>query len=150
MIPDGVSYRVRGLVGRSVLGSVGRHLFSPWERAEKVISKTLITGETWQIVLTCPEEILVIPINDSGRSPQFREYYGESLCLRKSVAIAIGASNSSDTDNYPLASECAGILISIPSQNCYDISDWQFQTEPYYSSETTVIHGLGHLQGIPE
>ena len=75
MIPDELSYRVRDAVGRGVLGSVDEAFvlsLGGEEDGGKRKSRTFVmAGRTWQIVDADPdqEEILVIPIKDSGEVP---------------------------------------------------------------------------------
>ena len=136
MIPDELSYRVRDAVGRSVLGSVDEAfvLSLGGEEDGKSGSRAFVmAGRTWQIVDADPdqEEILVIPINDSGEVPVWSgelppvpiEVAMEVGMLRRSVAIAIGASNGEarDLDEYPLSEDARNHLISTVTEH-YDVS----------------------------
>ena len=137
MIPDELSYRVRDAVGRGVLGSVDEAFvlsLGGEEDGGKRKSRTFVmAGRTWQIVDADPdqEEILVIPIKDSGEVPVWSgelppvpmEVAKEVGVLRRSIAVAIGAMEDDvrDLEDYPLSDEARNHLISTVTEH-YDSS----------------------------
>ena len=137
MIPDELSYRVRDAVGRGVLGSVDEAFvlsLGGEEDGGKRKSRTFVmAGRTWQIVDADPdqEEILVIPIKDSGEVPVWSgelppvpmEVAKEVGMLRRSIAVAIGAMEDDvrDLEDYPLSDEARNHLISTVTEH-YDSS----------------------------
>ncbi len=171
MIPDELSYRVRDAVGRSVLGSVDEAfvLSLGGEEDGKSGSRAFVmAGRTWQIVDADPdqEEILVIPINDSGEVPVWSgelppvpiEVAMEVGMLRRSVAIAIGASDGEarDLDEYPLSEDARNHLIStvtehydasgvIPDENTITVSESDGAIIVNTCRGSRVNETLGHL-----
>ena len=171
MIPDELSYRVRDAVGRSVLGSVDEAfvLSLGGEEDGKSGSRAFVmAGRTWQIVDADPdqEEILVIPINDSGEVPVWSgelppvpiEVAMEVGMLRRSVAIAIGASNGEarDLGEYPLSEDARNHLIStvtehydasgvIPDENTITVSESDGAIIVNTCRGSRVNETLGHL-----
>ena len=137
MIPDELSYRVRDAVGRGVLGSVDEAFvlsLGGEEDGGKRKSRTFVmAGRTWQIVDADPdqEEILVIPIKDSGEVPVWSgelppvpmEVAKEVGVLRRSIAVAIGAMEDDvrDLEDYPLSDDARNHLISTVTEH-YDSS----------------------------
>ena len=137
MIPDELSYRVRDAVGRGVLGSVDEAFvlsLGGEEDGGKRKSRTFVmAGRTWQIVDADPdqEEILVIPIKDSGEVPVWSgelppvpmEVAKEVGVLRRSIAVAIGAMEDDvrDLEDYPLSDDALNHLISTVTEH-YDSS----------------------------
>ena len=137
MIPDELSYRVRDAVGRGVLGSVDEAFvlsLGGEEDGGKRKSRTFVmAGRTWQIVDADPdqEEILVIPIKDSGEVPVWSgelppvpmEVAKEVGMLRRSIAVAIGAIEDDvrDLEDYPLSDDARNHLISTVTEH-YDSS----------------------------
>lgn len=137
MIPDELSYRVRDAVGRGVLGSVDEAFvlsLGGEEDGGKRKSRTFVmAGRTWQIVDADPdqEEILVIPIKDSGEVPVWSgelppvpmEVAKEVGVLRRSIAVAIGAIEDDvrDLEDYPLSDDARNHLISTVTEH-YDSS----------------------------
>lgn len=137
MIPDELSYRVRDAVGRSILGSVDEAFvlsLGGEEDGGKRRNRTFVmAGRTWQIVDADPdqEEILVIPIKDSGEVPVWSgelppvpmEIAMEVGILRRSIAVAIGSMDEEvrDLSEYPLSDEARDHLISTVAEH-YDSS----------------------------
>tara|TARA_B100001173_G_scaffold83597_1_gene71462 strand:+ start:22357 stop:25311 length:2955 start_codon:yes stop_codon:yes gene_type:complete len=133
MIPDELSYRVRDAVGRSILGSVDEafvlSLGGEEEGGRKKNRTFVMAGRTWQIVDADPdqEEILVIPIKDSGEVPVWSgelppvplEVAMEVGMLRRSIAVAIGAIDDDvrNFEEYPLSDDSRNHLISTVTEH---------------------------------
>ena len=172
MIPDELSYRVRDAVGRGVLGSVDEafvlSLGGEDEGGGKRSRTFVMAGRTWQIVDADPdqEEILVIPINDSGEVPVWSgelppvpiEVAMEVGMLRRSIAVAIGASNGEarELGEYPLSDEARNHLIStvtehydssgiIPDENTVTVSEGDGTIIVNTCRGSRVNETLGHL-----
>ena len=172
MIPDELSYRVRDAVGRSVLGSVDEAFvlsLGGEEESGKMGNRAFVmAGRTWQIVDADPdqEEILVIPINDSGEVPVWSgelppvpiEVAMEVGMLRRSVAIAIGASDGEarDLNEYPLSEDARNHLIGtvtehydtsgiIPDENTITVSESDGAIIVNTCRGSRVNETLGHL-----
>ncbi|MDE0953666.1 MAG: DEAD/DEAH box helicase [Candidatus Poseidoniales archaeon] len=136
MIPDEISYRVRDVVTRSVLGSVDEAFVLSLNNDASDDSlgrarRFVMAGRTWQIVDADPEqeELLVAPIKETGEAPVWsgelppvpKEVAREVGKLRRSIAITLGAVENDDSvvpfEEYPLSPSAREALIYAVSEH---------------------------------
>ena len=136
MIPDEISYRVRDVVTRAVLGSVDEAFVLSLNNDASDDSlgrarRFVMAGRTWQIVDADPEqeELLVAPIKETGEAPVWagelppvpKEVAREVGSLRRSVAITLGAMEDDENtilfDDYPLSPSARESLVYTISEH---------------------------------
>ena len=136
MIPDEISYRVRDVVTRTVLGSVDEAFVLSLNNDASDDSlgrarRFVMAGRTWQIVDADPEqeELLVAPIKETGEAPVWagelppvpKEVAREVGSLRRSIAITLGAieddGNTIQFDDYPLSPSARESLVYTVSEH---------------------------------
>lgn len=130
MIPDEISYRVRDVVTRTVLGSVDEAFVLSLNNDASDDSlgrarRFVMAGRTWQIVDADPEqeELLVAPTKETGEAPVWagelppvpKEVAREVGKLRRSTAINLGAIEDDETvipfEDYPLSPNARELLM---------------------------------------
>ena len=135
MIPDEMSYRVRDVVTRKVLGSVDEaFVLSLGNGGEDSIGRArrfVMAGRTWEIIDADPEqeELVVAPVKETGEAPVWagelppvpQEVAEEVGRLRRSAAIAIGILPPKDGylpfDAYPISEDARDTLISAVAEH---------------------------------
>lgn len=129
MIPDELSYRVRDVVTRRVMGSVDEaFVLSLGEEGEGAgkARRFVMAGRTWQIIDADPEaeELSVAPVKEQGSAPVWTgelppvplaiaEEVGR---LRKSAAVSVEAvpeeAGVRELSDYPLSDAARELLVS--------------------------------------
>ena len=135
MIPDEMSYRVRDVVTRKVLGSVDEafvlSLGNGDENSMGRARRFVMAGRTWEIIDADPEqaELVVAPVKETGEAPVWagelppvpQKVAEEVGRLRRSAAIAIGIMPPEDGylpfDAYPLSEDARHTLISTVAEH---------------------------------
>ncbi len=136
MIPDEISYRVRDVVTRAILGSVDEAfvLSLNSDASDDSLGRArrfVMAGRTWQIVDADPEqeELLVSPVKETGEAPVWagelppvpKEVAKEVGKLRRCVAITLGAIDSDETvipfEKYPLSPNARDVLMYTISEH---------------------------------
>jgi len=129
MIPDEMSYRVRDVVTRRILGTVDEaFVLSLGDGSESEVSTRsfVMAGRTWQIIDADPEvEILsVAPAKEQGTAPVWSgeippvpsEVANEVGMLRRVAASSVGAYEMLEGDRpfseYPLSDSARDMLVT--------------------------------------
>ena len=129
MIPDELSYRVRDVVSRRVMGTVDEAfvLSLGGDSGEKERGRRFVmAGRTWEIVDADPdaEELAVAPVKEHGSAPVWsgelppvpKRVAMEVGRLRRLAAASVGAMQvdaaDGDIADYPLSDDARDLLVT--------------------------------------
>jgi len=134
MIPDELSYRVRDIVTRRVMGSVDEAFVLSLGNDgadEGRARRFVMAGRTWEIIDADPEaeELSVAPVKEHGSAPVWagemppvpQEVAEEVGRLRRSAAVSIGAipegGEGRALSEYPLSDAARDLLVSAVAEH---------------------------------
>lgn len=129
MIPDEMSYRVRDVITRRILGTVDEAFVLSLgdDNTDSASSRSFVmAGRTWQIIDADPEaeELSVAPAKEQGTAPVWsgelppvpEEVANEVGRLRRIAAASVGAAEILESDlpfeDYPLSDSARDLLVT--------------------------------------